>query len=123
MAKKEDELNFETDNNKMASSEKLKALQAAMDKIEKSFGKGSIMKMGEEVVEQVEVIPTGSIALNAALGVGGYPRGRFMVRNHPVKPHWRSTPLQKHKKPVELPLSLMLNMPLTVFMRPSWEWM
>ena len=71
MAKKEDELNFETDNNKMASSEKLKALQAAMDKIEKSFGKGSIMKMGEEVVEQVEVIPTGSIALNAALGVDG----------------------------------------------------
>ena len=78
MAKKEDELNFETDNNKMASSEKLKALQAAMDKIEKRFGKGSIMKMGEEVVEQVEVIPTGSIALNAALGVGGYPRGRII---------------------------------------------
>ena len=76
MAKK-DELNFETDN-KMASSEKLKALQAAMDKIEKSFGKGSIMKMGEEVVEQVEVIPTGSIALNVALGVGGYPRGRII---------------------------------------------
>ena len=61
MAKK-DELNFETDNN-MASSEKLKALQAAMDKIEKSFGKGSIMKMGDEVVEQVDVIPTGSIGL------------------------------------------------------------
>ena len=49
MAKKEDELNFETDNNKMASSEKLKALQAAMDKIEKSFGKGSIMKMLKDV--------------------------------------------------------------------------
>ena len=59
MAKK-DELNFETDN-KMASSEKLKALQAAMEKIEKSFGKGSIMKMGDDSVEQVEVIPTGSI--------------------------------------------------------------
>ena len=69
MAKK-DELNFETDN-KMASSEKLKALQAAMEKIEKSFGKGSIMKMGDDSVEQVEVIPTGSIALNVALGVGG----------------------------------------------------
>ncbi|MDC7183611.1 DNA recombination/repair protein RecA, partial [Bacteroides cellulosilyticus] len=55
MAKK-DELNFENENN-MASSEKLKALQAAMDKIEKSFGKGSIMKMGDESVEQVEVIP------------------------------------------------------------------
>ena len=63
MAKK-DELNFENENN-MASSEKLKALQAAMDKIEKSFGKGSIMKMGDESVEQVEVIPSGSIGLNA----------------------------------------------------------
>lgn len=77
MAKK-DELNFETDNNKMASSEKLKALQAAMDKIEKSFGKGSIMKMGDEVVEEMEVISTGSIGLNAALGVGGFPRGRII---------------------------------------------
>ena len=76
MAKK-DELNFETDN-KMASSEKLKALQATMEKIEKNFGKGSIMKMGDDSVEQVEVIPTGSIALNAALGVGGYPRGRII---------------------------------------------
>ena len=76
MAKK-DELNFETDN-KMASSEKLKALQAAMEKIEKSFGKGSIMKMGDDSVEQVEVIPTGSIDLNVALGVGGYPRGRII---------------------------------------------
>ena len=65
MAKK-DELNFETDN-KMASSEKLKALQAAMEKIEKSFGKGSIMKMGDDSVEQVEVIPTGSIALNVGI--------------------------------------------------------
>ncbi len=58
--------------------EKLKALQAAMSKIEKDFGKGSIMRMGDEQVEQVDVIPTGSIALNAALGVGGYPRGRII---------------------------------------------
>lgn len=78
MAKK-DELNFDNENGgKMASSEKLKALQAAMDKIEKSFGKGSIMKMGDGIVEQVEVIPTGSIGLNVALGVGGYPRGRII---------------------------------------------
>ena len=49
-----------------------------MEKIEKSFGKGSIMKMGDDSVEQVEVIPTGSIALNAALGVGGYPKGRII---------------------------------------------
>ena len=61
-----------------ANSEKLKALQAAMLKIEKDFGKGSIMKMGDEQIEEVEVIPTGSIALNAALGVGGYPKGRII---------------------------------------------
>ena len=60
------------------NSEKLKALQAAMDKIEKTFGKGSIMKMGDDNVQEVEVIPTGSIALNAALGVGGYPKGRII---------------------------------------------
>ena len=59
-------------------SEKLKALQAATEKIEKSFGKGSIMKLGEENIEAVDVIPTGSIGLNAALGVGGYPRGRII---------------------------------------------
>lgn len=60
------------------SSEKLKALQAAMDKIEKSCGRGAIMKLGDDSVEEVAVIPTGSIALNAALGVGGYPRGRVI---------------------------------------------
>lgn len=60
------------------NAEKLKALRAAMDKIEKNYGKGSIMKMGDQAVEEVAVIPTGSIALNAALGVGGYPRGRVI---------------------------------------------
>jgi recombination protein RecA len=60
------------------NAEKLKALHAAMDKIEKNYGKGSIMKMGDNVVEEVAVIPTGSVALNAALGVGGYPRGRVI---------------------------------------------
>lgn len=60
------------------NNEKLKALRAAMDKIEKTYGKGSIMKMGDNKVEEVAVIPTGSIGLNAALGVGGYPRGRVI---------------------------------------------
>ena len=60
------------------SADKLKALRAALDKIEKDHGKGSIMKMGDEKVDDIEVIPTGSIALNAALGVGGYPRGRII---------------------------------------------
>jgi recombination protein RecA len=63
---------------KVANADKLKALQAAMDKIEKNFGKGSIMKMGDDSIQDVEVIPTGSIALNVALGVGGYPRGRII---------------------------------------------
>ncbi|MDE5838288.1 MAG: recombinase RecA [Paramuribaculum sp.] len=57
---------------------KLEALTAAMAKIEKDFGKGSIMKLGDETVEEVEVIPTGSIGLNHALGVGGFPRGRII---------------------------------------------
>ena len=59
-------------------SEKLNALRAAMDKIEKNFGKGAIMKLGDDQVEEIAVIPTGSIGLNAALGVGGYPRGRVI---------------------------------------------
>ena len=57
---------------------KLKALQAAMAKIEKDFGKGSIMKLGDEHVENIEVIPTGSIALDNALGVGAYPEGHII---------------------------------------------
>jgi recombination protein RecA len=60
------------------NTEKLKALRAAMDKIDKAYGKGSIMKMGDEAVEKVAVIPSGSIGLDAALGVGGYPRGRVI---------------------------------------------
>ena len=72
MAKKE------TGEELTPANEKLKALHAAMANIEKNFGKGSIMKMGDESIEAVEVIPTGSIGLDAALGVGGYPRGRII---------------------------------------------
>jgi recombination protein RecA len=73
MAKKENE------NEALSPKEqKLKALQAAMAKIEKDYGKGSIMKLGDEQIANVEVIPTGSIALNVALGVGGYPKGRII---------------------------------------------
>ena len=71
MAKKEEEI---VDIRKA----KLQALQAAMSKIEKDFGKGSIMKLGDENTEKVDIIPTGSISLNAALGVGGYPKGRII---------------------------------------------
>ena len=73
MAKKEENVEQLT-----PQQQKMKALQAAMAKIEKDFGKGSIMKMGDEAIANVEVIPTGSIGLNAALGVGGYPKGRII---------------------------------------------
>lgn len=63
---------------KQPSPEKLKALQLALEKIEKDHGKGTIMKLGDDRVEDVSVIPTGSSGLNAALGVGGYPRGRII---------------------------------------------
>jgi recombination protein RecA len=70
--------NTEVKEQTTSGAEKLKALRAAMDKIEKSYGKGSIMKMGDNAVEEVAVISTGSVSLNAALGVGGYPRGRVI---------------------------------------------
>ena len=74
MAKKDNEQALPANS----ASEKLKALQAAMDKIEKNFGKGSIMKLGDERIQDIESIPSGSIGLNAALGVGGYPKGRII---------------------------------------------
>ncbi len=73
MAKKTEE-----NENLDPKAAKLKALMEAMGKIEKDFGKGSIMKLGDDHVENVEVIPSGSLALNHALGVGGYPKGRII---------------------------------------------
>ena len=58
--------------------EKLKILQSTMEKIEKNYGKGAVMKLGDRSIEKVEVIPTGSINLDAALGVGGFPQGRII---------------------------------------------
>ena len=79
MAKEENLFEEKKDGGKPAiSADKLKALRTAMDKIEKDFGKGSIMKLGDEKIEDIDVIPTGSIGLDAALGVGGYPKGRII---------------------------------------------
>jgi recombination protein RecA len=61
-----------------ASAEKLKALQLTLDKLEKSYGKGTIMKLGDSVIEPTEVISTGSLGLDIALGVGGLPKGRVI---------------------------------------------
>ena len=60
------------------NKEKLKALQLTLDKLEKTYGKGTIMKLGDNAIEAVDVIPTGSIALDFALGIGGLPKGRVV---------------------------------------------
>jgi recombination protein RecA len=63
---------------KEVNAEKLKALQLTMEKLDKTYGKGAVMKLGDSAVEKVDVIPTGSIALDLALGVEGYPKGRVV---------------------------------------------
>ncbi len=60
------------------NKEKLKALQMAMEKLEKTYGKGAVMKLGDNAVEAMEVIPSGSVGLDSALGIGGYPKGRII---------------------------------------------
>ena len=60
------------------NTEKLKALQLTLDRLDKTYGKGTVMKLGDEAVEQVEVIPSGSLTLDLALGIGGFPRGRVV---------------------------------------------
>lgn len=80
MAKKEDKkaAAAAANSEEAARKARLDALAQAMGRIEKSYGRGAIMKMGDEVIEDIEVIPSGSISLNHALGVGGYPRGRII---------------------------------------------
>jgi recombination protein RecA len=63
---------------KEINKEKLKALEVTLGKIEKDFGKGTIMKLGDHAIENIQIISTGSIGLNAALGIGGFPRGRVI---------------------------------------------
>jgi recombination protein RecA len=63
---------------KEASAEKLKALQATIDKLDKTYGKGTVMKLGDEAIVEIDVIPSGSLTLDLALGVSGYPKGRVV---------------------------------------------
>jgi len=60
------------------NADKLKALQLTMDRLDKTYGKGTVMKLGDEVVEKIDAIPSGSLNLDLALGIGGYPRGRVV---------------------------------------------
>jgi recombination protein RecA len=82
MARKSDEVlemtEKETKKDKAVNTEKLKALQLTLDKLEKTYGKGAIMKLGDSTVEQIEAISTGSLGLDIALGIGGLPKGRVV---------------------------------------------
>lgn len=105
------------------NSEKLKALQLTIDKIEKSYGKGSIMRMGDKPVDDVQAIHSGSIALDLAMGIGGYPKGRVIEifgMNHQEKQPSQFMQSLKHKKLEELPLLLMRNMLSTLPMLRNW---
>ena len=89
------------------------ALDAALKKIEKNYGKGAIMKLGEKVDQQISTIPSGSLALDVALGVGGYPRGRIVEvygQKVLVKPQLLYTQSLKFKKVAEQQPLLMQNM-------------
>lgn len=84
-----------------------------MEKLDKTFGKGTVMKLGDDAVEQVEVIPSGSLTLDMALGVNGYPKGRIIEIYGPnlqVKQRWQFTPSLRCKNKVVLQLLLMQNM-------------
>ena len=61
-----------------ANNDKLKALQLTMDRLDKTYGKGTVMKLGDEAVEKIDAIPSGSLNLDLALGIGGYPKGRIV---------------------------------------------
>ena len=70
--------NNNNSNNNGTSSDRLASLDMAIKQIEKQFGKGSVMKLGEKTDTKVSSIPSGSLALDSALGIGGYPRGRII---------------------------------------------
>ena len=98
--------------------EKLKVLNSTLEKLEKTFGKGAIMKLGEKPAENIEVISTGSIGLDVALGVGGFPKGRIIEIYGPEasgKTTLAIQPLPKRKKTAVSPPLLTPNMRLTDF--------
>ena len=102
---------------------KLKALQLTLDKLDKTYGKGAVMKLGDQAIEEVEAISSGSLGLDIALGVGGYPKGRVIEIYGPESSG--KTTLTLHaiaecQKAGVLLLLLMQSMPLIGFMPKSW---
>lgn len=110
---------------KSDSVDKNKALENAIKQITKDFGEGSIMKLGENAAMQIDVIPTGSINLDAALGLGGVPRGRI-VEIYGAESSGKTTIalhiIAEAQKWEELLLLLTLNMLLTQLMQKLLEW-
>ena len=100
-----------------ANAAKLKALQATMDKIEKDFGKGAIMKLGDRPEGDVSVIPSGSIALDHALGIGGYPRGRVIEIFGPESSGKTTLAIHAIAEAQSMRSTL-----LTAHTRRTWEW-
>lgn len=89
-----------------------KALESALVNIRKQFGEGAVMRLGQNSTLNVEAIPTGSLSLDLALGIGGLPRGRIIEIYGPessVRPPWLFTVWQRLRKWAEMPHSLMLS--------------
>ena len=105
----------------MINEEKKKALEAALGHIEKQYGKGSVMKLGESSANmQVETVPTGSLSLDIALGVGGVPKGRIIEIYGPESSGKTTVALHmvaEVQKEAELPVLSMPSMLLTLYMR------
>ena len=94
----------------MADENKLRALDAAIAQIEKQYGKGSVMKLGDpSAAMNVETVPTGSLSLDLALGLGGLPKGR-MDRSPVVRPQLHFIVLQKYRRQEESQALLMQSM-------------
>ena len=102
-----------TKDKELENKEKNKALEAAISQITDSFGKGSVMKLGQQKAMDVESVSTGSLSLDLALGIGGLPKGRIIEIYGPEssgKTTLAFKLLQKHKRQVEFVVLLMQNM-------------
>ena len=105
-------------------NDKLKNLDAALKSINKNFGQGAAMRLGEKPIDEIEVIPTGSLSLDVALGVGGVPRGRVVEIYGPESSGKTTVALHiiaEAQKTAELRHLLTQSMPLTPCMRQNWE--
>ena len=97
----------------MAVADREKALEAALAQIEKHHGKGSVMRLGDQSHALIEVIPTGSIALDVALGIGGLPRGRVVEIYGPESAARRRSPCTPSRTPRPKAVSARSSMPST----------